>query len=345
MTKMNAIVKSSADVKLSIEQVSVPELKPSYALIKVLRTALNSTDLRIFKWTDWSSKNIALPHIIGKEFVGEIVKINGESDSFKTGDLVVGQSNVPCGVCRNCRGGKTHLCAHTKTFGIDYSGVNSEYITMPLNNLWKCDSKIDLNTLAIFDSLGSATHTALTYDVIGEDVLVTGAGPIGIMTAEICSHIGARNIVITDINEYRLNLAKEVCPKATIVDATKVRLNKIQTQLCMNEGFDVGLEMSGSGQALCEMIDNMIGGGKIAMFARQKDGAIVDWNKVVCNSLTVKGIYGRQIFETWHKMTSMLESGLDVSKVVTHTFNYKDFQQGFDVLATHNCGKVVLKWD
>lgn len=345
MAKMDALVKKFPERGLWLERVDVPTPNANEALVKIKRTAICGTDAHIYNWDEWSQRTVKTPQIIGHEFVGEIVEINGHTPFFKVGDIVSAEGHVTCGVCRNCRAGRPHLCPNTQGIGVNRNGIFAEYATIPLSNLWKSDGSIPLDILSIYDPLGNATHTALQFDVVGEDVLVTGAGPIGIMAAAICKHNGARKVVITDIKPYRLELAKKVCPDVITINSATTRLNDVQHELRMTEGFDVGLEMSGSGQAFSEMIENMIHGGKIALLAMQKKGTIIDWDKVVFSSLTIKGIYGRQIFETWQKMTAMIQSGLDISQIITHRFSYEDYIEGFELMTEGNCGKVVLNWE
>lgn len=345
MSKMDAIVKRYPQKGLQLERIDIPALEQNQALIKIHKTAICGTDLHIYNYDEWTAKNVQLPLVIGHEFVGEIVEIKGDSRrQFKVGDIVSAEGHVTCGNCRNCRAGRHHLCPNTQGIGVNRQGIFAEYAAIPLENLWLTTNTVAEDMYAIFDPFGNATHTVLTYDLVGEDVLITGAGSIGIMAAAVATHVGARKVVITDINPYRLSLAKQVAPKAFVVDTSKTRLKDVQRQIGMVEGFDIGLEMSGSPQAFAEMVDNMIMGGKIAMLAIQKPDTKVDWNKVVFGALNIRGIYGRQIFETWHAMTALLESGLDISKIITHRFSYTDFQKGFDLMSEAKCGKVLLDW-
>lgn len=345
MSKMNALVKRLPEKGLWLEQVEIP--KPSFgeALVKIKRTAICGTDLHIYNWDEWSQRTIPVPMIIGHEWVGEIVEINGDTDAFKVGDLVSGEGHVTCGKCRNCLEGKKHLCPNAKGIGVNRTGIFAEYAVIPISNLWKCAKDIPLEMYSIFDPFGNATHTALTYSVVGEDVLVTGAGSIGIMAAAICKHNGARNVVITDIKDYRLKLAKEVCPSLICVNTASRQVKDIRGEIDVPEGFGVGLEMSGSGQAFNELIGNMSNGGNIALLAMQKKGTIIDWDTVVFNALNIKGIYGRKVFETWVKMTAMLQSGLDISKIITHRLDYREYEKGFALMNEGNCGKVILNWE
>lgn len=343
--KMYALVKELPQKGLWLREVDVPQLQAGEALIKIKRTAICGTDLHIYNWDEWSQATIKTPMTIGHEFVGEIVKINGDCGKFKIGDIVSAEGHVVCGTCRACRAGKRHLCPNTRGIGVNRTGIFAQYAAIPVSNLWLCDPEIDLNISSIFDPLGNAVHTALSFDLVGEDVLITGAGPIGIMAAAICKHTGARKVVITDISDYRLELAKKIAPAAITVNTLHTNLKDVQKQIGMVEGFDVGLEMSGSGIAFNDMISNMINGGRIAMLGILKPDTKIDWNKVVFGSLFLKGIYGREMYETWYKMTAMLKSGLDIGKIITHTFNFKDFEQGFELMNSGKSGKIVLNWE
>ena len=342
---MDAIVKSSAQKGLELVRKEIPKITYGEALVKIHYTAICGTDVHIYDWNDWAQKNINPPLTIGHEFVGEIVEIKGYADNFKVGDIVSAEGHVVCGKCRNCRAGRKHLCPNTMGIGVNRDGIFAEYASIPISNLWLCDTKsIDEKLYSIFDPLGNATHTALKFGMVGEDVLITGAGPIGIMASAICRHVGAKNVVLTDISDYRLELAKKVCPSIVTVNTKNVRLKDVQRQIGMAEGFDIGLEMSGSSIAFNEMLDNMIMGGKIAMLGVQGSDSHVDWNKIIFNMLTIQGIYGREVFETWHKMTSMLKSGLDISNIVTAEISYKDFEKGFEMMHSGKSGKVILDW-
>ena len=342
---MDAIIKPAREKGLDLVRKEVPQIGFGEALVKIHYTAICGTDVHIYDWNDWAQKTIKPPMTIGHEFVGEIVEIKSADDSFKVGDLVSGEGHVVCGKCRNCRAGNRHLCPNTQGIGVNRDGIFAEYAKIPVSNLWRCDtSKIPEKMYAIFDPLGNATHTALKYNMVGEDVLITGAGPIGIMAAAICRHVGAKNVVLTDISDYRLELAKQVCPSITTVNTKEKRLKDVQTEIGMVEGFDIGLEMSGSPIAFNEMIDNMIMGGNIAMLGVQGNSTTIDWNKVIFNMLTIKGIYGREVFETWHKMTAMLKSGLDISKIITAELPYTEFEKGFEMMHSGKSGKVILDW-
>ena len=281
---------------------------------------------------------------IGHEFVGKIVAVGSHAKDCRPGDLVSGEGHIICGHCRNCLAGRRHLCRDTKGVGVNRPGAFAQYLAIPVTNVWFCDEKIPLDILACFDPLGNAVHTALTFDVLGEDVLITGAGPIGCMAAAIAKHAGARNIVVTDPNPFRLGLAKKA-GATRVVNPEKENLAQVQKELGMREGFDVAMEMSGSPAALDAILDNMFHGGKIALLGILPEKIPMDWNKVIFNMLTIKGIYGRQMFETWYKMTAMVQSGLDISPLITHRFHYTEFQKGFDVMRTGKSGKVILDWD
>jgi threonine 3-dehydrogenase len=340
---MKALVKSRAERGLWLEDVKEPEIGINDVKIRVLKTGICGTDLHIYEWDDWAQKTIKVPLVIGHEFVGEIVEVGSNVSDFHAGELVSGEGHVVCGRCRNCLAGRRHLCPHTKGIGVNRAGAFAEYIVLPMTNIWKHDPKINRDVAAIFDPFGNAVHTALSFSVLGEDVLITGAGPIGIMAAIVARHSGARHVVITDLNPYRLALA-EKAGVTLAVDPKKTPLNEVQKRLGMHEGFDVGMEMSGSEIAFREMLANMSHGGKIAMLGIPTKEMAIDWRHVIFSMLTIKGIYGREMYETWYKMTVMLESGLDLAPVITHRFHYSEFEKGFDVMRTGNSGKVILSW-
>jgi threonine 3-dehydrogenase len=343
MSKMKALVKSKAERGLWLEEVPLPKIGINDVLIKVDRTGICGTDLHIYKWDDWARKTIPVPMVVGHEFVGEVVEIGGNVVDFQIGDVVSGEGHVVCGRCRNCLAGRRHLCAHTQGIGVNRPGAFAEYIALPVTNVWHHDASIDRDVASIFDPFGNAVHTALSFPLLGEDVLITGAGPIGIMATAVVRHAGARHVVITDVNSYRLDLARKM--GATLaLDVRTESLSAAQKKLGMKEGFDVGLEMSGNSQAFRDMLANMAHGGKIAMLGIPEKEMAIDWNLVVFNMLTIKGIYGREMYETWYMMTVMLQSGLDIRPVVTHRFPYAEFQKGFDVMLSGLAGKVVLKW-
>ncbi len=340
---MKALVKSKAEEGLWLEDVAEPEITINDVMIRVLKTGICGTDVHIYKWDQWSQKTIKIPTTIGHEFVGQIVDIGSNVNDFKPGDIVSGEGHLVCGRCRNCMAGRRYRCANTLGIGVNANGAFAEYIAMPMTNIWRHRNDIDLEVAAFFDPYGNAVHSALAFPVLGEDVLITGAGPIGIMAAAFVKHAGARHVVITDINPYRLLLAEKMGVTRT-VDVTKTDLSDVQKDLKMLEGFDIGLEMSGNASAFKSMIDNMAHGGRIAMLGIPTEEIAIDWNKLVFNMLTITGIYGRKIYETWYYMTVLLESGLDIAPVITHRYPYQEFEKGFEVMISGNCGKVILDW-
>jgi threonine 3-dehydrogenase len=340
---MKALVKSRSERGLWLEDVPEPELGINDVKVRVLMTGICGTDLHIYEWDEWARATIPVPLVIGHEFVGEIVEVGSNVNDFHPGELVSGEGHVVCGRCRNCLAGRRHLCAHTQGVGVNRAGAFAEYIVLPMSNIWKHNPKVPLEIAAIFDPFGNAVHTALSFPVLGEDVLITGAGPIGIMAAAVVRHAGARFVVITDVNPFRLALAKKLGVDLA-VDSSKKPLTEVQKELGMHEGFDVGLEMSGNPSAFREMLANMSHGGRIAMLGIPSTEMAIDWRHVIFNMLTIKGIYGREMYETWYKMTVMLESGLDISPVITHRFPYSEFQQGFDAMHSGKAGKVLLDW-
>ncbi len=327
-----------------LEDVPVPEIEINDVLIRVDSAAICGTDLHIYKWDEWAQKTIPVPMVVGHEFVGEIVKVGSNVADFSPGDIVSAEGHVICGRCRNCLAGRRHLCAHTMGVGVNRPGCFAEYIAVPMTNVWRHDDAIPREIACIFDPFGNAVHTALSFPVLGEDVLITGAGPIGIMAAAIVRHAGARHVVITDVNPYRLELARGASVTLA-VDARTTALADVQRELKMAEGFDVGLEMSGSASAFGDMLSNMCHGGKIAMLGIPPGEMAIDWNTVIFNMLTIKGIYGREMYETWYKMTVMLQSGLDISNVITHRFHFTDFSEAFEVMLSGQSGKVILDWN
>jgi threonine 3-dehydrogenase len=340
---MKALVKKNAAPGLWLEETPVPEIGINDVLIRVDKTGICGTDLHIYNWDAWAAKTIPVPMVIGHEFVGEVVEAGSNVSDFFPGDVVSGEGHVVCGHCRNCLAGRRHLCPHTKGVGVNRPGAFAEYISLPMTNLWHHRHDIDREVASIFDPFGNAVHTALAFPVLGEDVLITGAGPIGIMAVAIAKHAGARFVVVTDVNPYRLELAKKM--GATVaLDARTGNLKDVQRELGMVEGFDVGLEMSGNPAAFRSMLDNMCHGGRIAMLGIPAEPIAIDWNTVVFHSLTIRGIYGREMYETWYKMTVMLQSGLDISPVITHRFNYTEFEKGFEVMRSGESGKVILNW-
>lgn len=343
-TTMNALVKAERAPGLTLQQVPVPEIGINDVLIRVLRTGICGTDLHIYKWDEWAQRTIPVPMHIGHEFVGEIVAIGSNVNDFHAGEIVSGEGHVVCGRCRNCMAGRRHLCAHTQGVGVNRPGAFAEYIALPMTNIWKHTPGIDLDIASIFDPFGNAVHTALSFPLLGEDVLVTGAGPIGIMAAAVARHAGARHVVITDLNENRLQIARRVGVSLAVNPQT-TPLADVQKELNMHEGFDIGLEMSGNPSAFRDMLNNMAHGGKIAMLGIPTQDMAIDWNKVIFNMLTIKGIYGREMYETWYQMSVMLESGLRIDPVITHRFHFTDYEKGFAAMAAGNCGKVVLSWE
>lgn len=340
---MQALVKKKAEPGLWLDEVPTPGVGINDVLIKILRTGICGTDLHIYKWDAWAQKTIPVPMAVGHEFVGRIVEVGSNVKDFHVGDIVSGEGHVVCGRCRNCLAGRRHLCKDTQGVGVNRPGAFAEFLALPMTNVWVHDPTIPRDVQSIFDPFGNAVHTALSFDVLGEDVVITGAGPIGCMAAAVVRHAGARHVVVTDVNPYRLGLAKKL--GATLaVDVRSASLRDVQKQLGMKEGFDVGLEMSGNGQALRDMLANMCHGGKIAILGIPDREIAIDWNLVIFNMLTLKGIYGREMYETWYKMTVMLQSGLDLTPIITHRFDYCDFQKGFDAMLSGDCGKVVLTW-
>ncbi|HEX7893649.1 MAG TPA: L-threonine 3-dehydrogenase [Terriglobales bacterium] len=340
---MKALVKARSERGLWLEDVPEPHIGINDVKVRVLLTGICGTDLHIYEWDDWARATIPVPLVIGHEFVGEIVEVGSNVNDFHPGELVSGEGHVVCGRCRNCLAGRRHLCANTQGVGVNRAGAFAEYIVLPMSNIWKHSHNVPLEIAAIFDPFGNAVHTALSFPVLGEDVLITGAGPIGIMAAAVARHAGARFVVITDVNSFRLDLAKKVGVNVAVNTAERP-LRDVQKELGMHEGFDVGLEMSGNAAAFREMLANMSHGGKIAMLGIPSGDMPIDWRHVIFNMLTLKGIYGREMYETWYKMTVMLESGLDISPVITHRFPYSEYQQGFDAMRTGHAGKVLLDW-
>jgi threonine 3-dehydrogenase len=340
---MKALVKSKREPGLWLEEIPTPAIGINDVLIRVKRAGVCGTDVHIYNWDEWAQRTIPVPMPIGHEFVGEIVEVGSDVNDFHPGDLVSGEGHVVCGHCRNCLAGRRHLCAHIQGVGVNRPGAFADYIAMPVTNLWRHKPGIDLDVAAIFDPFGNAVHTALSFPVLGEDVLITGAGPIGIMAAAVVRHAAARYVVITDKNPYRLDLARKM-GVTLAVDTSQTPLAQVQKELGMQEGFDVGLEMSGHGSALQETIANMSHGAKIAMLGIPTREIAIDWTTVVFNMLTIKGIYGREMYETWYKMGVMLECGLDIRPVITHRFSYLEFEQAFQVMRSGNAGKVILEW-
>ncbi|HEX4265964.1 MAG TPA: L-threonine 3-dehydrogenase [Verrucomicrobiae bacterium] len=340
---MKALVKSKSEPGLWLEDVPEPQIGINDVLIRVDRTGICGTDVHIYKWDEWARKTIPVPLVVGHEFVGEIVEVGSNVKDFFPGQVVSGEGHVVCGHCRNCLAGRRHLCADTKGVGVNRAGAFAEYISLPMSNVWVHSAGIDRDVASIFDPFGNAVHTALSFPLLGEDVLITGAGPIGIMGAAVARHAGARYVVITDVNEYRLELARKM-GVTLAVDVRKQNLKDVQKQLGMVEGFDVGLEMSGNVSAFHDMLANMSHGGKIAILGIPEKEMAIDWRTVIFSMLTLKGIYGREMYETWYKMTVMLQSGLDIRPVITHRMHYTEFQKGFDAMLSGQSGKVILNW-
>ncbi len=343
MKKMKALVKKYSEPGIWMDEVPVPEYGPNDVLIKILSTSICGTDIHIYNWDEWAQRTIPVPMVTGHEYVGVVEAFGVNVHDVKIGELVSGEGHLVCGQCRHCRAGRGHLCPNTKGVGVNRPGCFAEYLVIPVTNIWHCDPKIPKDVLSIFDPLGNAVHTALSFDLLGEDVLITGAGPIGIMAAAIAKHAGARNIAITDMNPYRLELAKKI-GVTRAVDVSKEKLSDVIKELGMVGGFDVGLEMSGSSQALNDMIDVMYTGGNIALLGILPSNAGIDWTKIIFKGLTIRGIYGRIMFETWYKMQAMIQSGLDVTPVITHRFKIDDYLEGFELMKSGNTGKVILSW-
>lgn len=340
---MKALVKRSSEKGLWLEDVPEPEIGINDVLIKINRTAICGTDMHIYNWDAWAQTTIPVPMVVGYEFVREIVDVGSNVNDFRSGQIVSGEGHVVCGRCRNCLAGRRHRCAQTSGVGVDRPGAFAEYLALPMSNVWEHSPGIDLDVAALFDPLGNAVHTALQYDLLGEDVLITGAGPIGAMAAAVCKHAGARHVVVTDVNPQRLALAKTV-GASCVVDVRSESLADVQRQLGMSEGSDVGLEMSGNPSGFKDLLANMCHGGKVAMLGIPSEQMAIDWSQVIFNMLTLKGIYGREIYETWYKMSVMIESGLDISALITHRFGYQDFHAGFEVMNSGQASKVILNW-
>ncbi|MBI4909273.1 MAG: L-threonine 3-dehydrogenase [Acidobacteria bacterium] len=340
---MKALVKAKSEPGLWLHDIPTPDYGINDVLIQVLRTGICGTDLHIFNWDAWAQKTIPVPMAIGHEFVGRVAAVGSNVTAFKPGEIVSGEGHVVCGLCRNCMAGRRHLCAHTMGVGVNRPGAFAEFVSVPMANVWRHNPGIDLDVASIFDPFGNAVHTALSFPVLGEDVLITGAGPIGIMGAAVVRHAGARHVVITDINDHRLALARKVGVSAA-VNVKTTKLADVQKELGMAEGFDVALEMSGQPAAFRDLLANMAHGGRIALLGIPSTPIEIDWNTVIFNGLTIKGIYGREMYETWYKMTVMLESGLKIDPVITHRYHYTDFEKGFQAMREGNGGKVVLTW-
>lgn len=343
MNSMRALVKSKAAEGLWLEEMPIPEIGINDVFIKVLRTAICGTDLHIYEWDAWARKTIPVPMIVGHEFVGEVVRVGENVNDFRPGEIVSGEGHVVCGRCRNCMAGRRHLCANTSGVGVNRPGAFAEFVALPMSNVWEHRPGIDLDVAALFDPFGNAVHTALQFDLLNEDVLITGAGPIGCMAAAVCKKAGARHIVITDPNPSRLEMGL-VLGATRGVDVRSEKIGDVQRELGMSEGFDVGLEMSGNPAALDDMIANMCHGGKIALLGIHQAEMAIDWNPVIFNMLTIKGVYGREMYETWYRMSVMIESGLDIGAIITHRLHFTDFREGFEAMRAGRAVKVVLDW-
>jgi threonine 3-dehydrogenase len=341
---MKALVKERAEPGIWMAEVALPTIGPNDVLIRMKKTAICGTDMHIYHWDAWAQRTIPVPMAVGHEYCGEIVNLGSEVRGLKVGDRVSGEGHITCGHCRNCRAGKRHLCRNTIGTGVNRPGSFAEFVALPAFNVFKIPDTISDEIASFFDPLGNAVHTALSFDLVGEDVLITGAGPIGVMAAAIARHVGARHVVVTDVNAYRLELARKLGATRT-VDVSKQSLEDTMAELGMTEGFDVGLEMSGSPAALHDMLANMAHGGRIAMLGIPSEEIAIDWNRVIFNMLTIRGIYGREMYETWYEMTVMLQSGLDISPVITHRFAYRDFEEAFAIAASGDSGKIVLDWE
>ncbi|MEQ4627356.1 L-threonine 3-dehydrogenase [Providencia manganoxydans] len=341
---MKALSKLKAEPGIWMTDVPKPELGHNDVMIKIRKTAICGTDVHIYNWDEWSQKTIPVPMVVGHEYIGEIVEIGQEVKGFKIGDRVSGEGHITCGHCRNCRGGRTHLCRNTVGVGVNRPGCFAQYLVLPAFNAFKIPDNIPDEIAAIFDPFGNAVHTALSFDLVGEDVLVSGAGPIGIMAAAVCRHVGARHVVITDVNDYRLELAKKM-GVTRAVNVSRENLKDVMKELGMQEGFDVALEVSGSPAAFHSMLETMNHGGRIALLGIPSSEMAIDWGQVIFKGLFIKGIYGREMFETWYKMATLIQSGLDLSPIITHQFSIDDFQKGFDIMRSGQSGKVILNWD
>ncbi len=341
---MKALVKKFPEKGIWMDDVPMPEFGENDVLIKIKKTSICGTDIHIYNWDDWAQNTIKTPMVVGHEYVGEIVDFGKNVDNVKKGDIVSGEGHIVCGKCFHCLSEQQHLCPNTFGVGVNRDGAFAEYLVIPAANVWHCDPSIPEELFSIFDPLGNAVHTALSYDLVGEDVLVTGAGPIGIMAAAVAKKAGARNVVITDLNEYRLDLAKKMGIENAI-NPMNTSIEDVRKKLGIDNGFSVGLEMSGAPIAFNDMLDNMSNGGKISLLAILPTGSTIDWNKVVFKGLFLKGIYGREMYRTWFKMSALLQSGLDVEPIVTHRFSVDDFEEAFEIMASGNSGKIILDWE
>ncbi len=341
---MRALSKLYAKEGIWETDVEIPEMGHNDVMIKIIKTAICGTDVHIYKWNEWAQKTIVAPMVAGHEYVGKIVKIGSEVKGFNIGDRVSGEGHITCGHCRNCRAGRVHLCCNAQGVGVNRNGAFAEFLVIPAYNAFKIPDDISDSLAAIFDPFGNAVHTALSFNMVGEDVLITGAGPIGIMAAAISMHVGARHVVITDVNPYRLALAKKM-GVTSAVDVSKKNLSDVMNELGMTEGFDVGLEMSGAPSAFHNMLEVMNNGGKIAMLGIPSSEMAIDWGKVIFKGLTIKGVYGREMFETWYKMVSLIQSGLNLNPIITHEMSVDNYQEGFEIMCSGQSGKVILDWE
>ncbi len=340
---MKALVKAKAEPGIWMQEVPEPEYGPNDLLIRVRKTAICGTDIHIYNWDEWSQKTIPVPMVVGHEFVGEVAAVGSEVEGFRIGDRVSGEGHITCGHCRNCRAGQRHLCRNTVGVGVNRPGCFAEFLVIPALNAFPLPDSVSDDIASIMDPFGNATHTALSFDLVGEDVLITGAGPIGIMAAAICRHAGARHIVVTDVNDYRLELAARMGATRAI-NVSRVSINETEAQLGMTEGFDVGLEMSGNPHAFRDLLTAMRHGGNVALLGIPPSDTAIDWNQVIFKGLHLKGIYGREMFETWYKMSAMLQSGLDLTPILTHSMPVAEYQQGFETMRSGKSGKVILDW-
>ncbi|MCL2858047.1 MAG: L-threonine 3-dehydrogenase [Oscillospiraceae bacterium] len=343
MSTMTALVKAAPEKGLVMQQVPIPEPGPGEVLVRIAKTSICGTDVHIYNWDEWAQRVIKTPLVVGHEFVGKIAALGTHVGGFKVGERVCGEGHVVCGVCRNCLAGRRHFCPNTVSVGVQRAGAFAEYLCIPAENIWRASPDISDDVSSCFDPLGNATHTALAFDIIGEDVLITGAGPIGCMATAICRHVGARHVVVTDVNPYRLELAKQMGADRT-VNVKEESLDNVMRSLNMKEGFDIGLEMSGSPVAFADMIEHMFNSGRISILGFLPESTQVNWNKLIMSGLSLKGIYGREMYETWYKMTAMLQSGLSIDPVITHRFGARDFELGFEAMNSGKSGKVVLDW-
>ena len=341
---MKALAKLRSKPGIWMTDVEQPEYGYNDILIKIKKTAICGTDVHIYKWDEWSQKTIPVPMVVGHEYVGEVAAMGDGVRGFEIGDRVSGEGHITCGHCRNCRAGRRHLCRNTYGVGVNRPGAFAEYLAIPADNAFKLPDDVSDDMASIMDPFGNAVHTALAFDLVGEDVLITGAGPIGIMAAAVARHVGARHVVITDVNEFRLDLARKM-GVTRAVNVAEQKLTDVMAELGMKEGFDVGLEMSGVPSAFSQMLATMNHGGKIAMLGIPPENVAIDWNEVIFKGLVIKGIYGREMFETWYKMASLLQSGLDISPILTHQMHVDDYQQGFETMISGQSGKVILNWD